>query len=227
MLTAYDSYTSSLLEKVGVDGILVGDSYGMVVLGHGDTKSVTFDQMIAIAKDVRLGAPNSFVVFDMPYKTYENSLEALKNSKQAIDETGCDAVKIEGRPDIVKYLVQNGIKVLGHSGLKPQEVNKFSIQGRTQFQRRQIVNEALALQKAGAFAVVLECVPQDLAKEITEILTIPTIGIGAGDYTSGQVRVTHDILGWQGGKSLKFIKQYNDPQKNDFENLKDFVRELS
>ncbi|KKP38156.1 MAG: 3-methyl-2-oxobutanoate hydroxymethyltransferase, 3-methyl-2-oxobutanoate hydroxymethyltransferase [Candidatus Peregrinibacteria bacterium GW2011_GWF2_33_10] len=225
-LTAYDSKTAQLLEQAAVDMILVGDSYGMVVFGSQDTKTVTLEQMIKIGQEVRQGAPNSFVVVDMPYQTYENKRMALHNAKLILQKTKCEAIKIEGCPQIVKFLVKNGVKVIGHSGLKPQFASKFQMLGKNTEEANSIYKEALALEGAGVLAVVLECVPEDLAKKITDNLKIPTIGIGAGKFTDGQIRVTHDILAWPGGKKLKFIKQYNSPHKSDLANLQDFIRDI-
>jgi len=221
ILTAYDTSTADLLVQAGIDTILVGDSYGMVILGHENTKRVDLEMLIKVAKDVRKGAPKAFVIFDMPYKTYETPKEALKNARKALKETGCDAVKVEGEPEIVNFLVENNIKVMGHTGLKPQKMNKFIIQGRKNDEADLIFKEAKFLEEAGCFAVVLECIPDGLAMKITESLSIPTIGIGAGVHTDSQIRVIHDILGWSGGKDLSFVEELEGD--NDLEKLRRFI----
>lgn len=182
--------------------ILVGDSLGMVVLGYDTTQPVTMDDMIHHCKAARRGAPNTFIVGDMPFGSYEVSIEeALRNAYRFIKDTGVDAIKLEGgqtRVETVKKLVSSGVAVMGHIGLTPQGISVlggFRAQGRTAVKARTIVDDALALQDAGAFALVIECVPAIVAKAITEAVKIPTIGIGAGAHTSGQVLVYHDLLG--------------------------------
>jgi len=224
MLTAYDRKTAKLLEKAKIDIILVGDSYGMVVLGYENTKKVSLEQMIKITKDVKKGAPTSFIIFDMPYKSYETKEQALNNAKKVLKETKCQAIKIEGHPKIVQFLTQHKIKVMGHTGLKPQFVNKFVIKGKTQQSAEKIYLEAKNLEKAGAFAIVLECIPEILAKKITENLKIPTIGIGAGKFTDGQVLVTHDLLGWKGGRKLSFVEKVEG--ETDLEKIKNFIKKV-
>lgn len=202
MLTAYDYPTGMHAEMAGFEMILVGDSLGMVVLGYDTTQPVTMEDMIHHSKAVRRGAPMSFVVGDMPFGSYEvSNAEALRNAYRLMKEGQVDAVKVEGghnRIDVVSKLIDGGIAVMGHIGLTPQSVSVlggFRAQGRTALKARQLLDDALALQKAGAFAIVLECVPAIVAKVITDNLSIPTIGIGAGPHTSGQVLVYHDLLG--------------------------------
>jgi len=184
--------------------VLVGDSVGMVCLGYDTTQPVTMEEMLHHAKAVRRGAPSRFIVGDMPFGSYESGpLEALKNAYRFIKEAGVDAVKVEGgknRVETVRKLVESGIAVMGHIGLTPQGISVlggFRAQGRTAVKARSIIDDALALQAAGAFALVIECVPSIVAKAVTDAVKIPVIGIGAGPHTSGQVLVYHDLLGLQ------------------------------
>ena len=184
--------------------VLVGDSVGMVCLGYDTTQPVTMEEMLHHAKAVRRGAPSRFIVGDMPFGSYESGpLEALKNAYRFIKEAGVDAVKVEGgknRVETVRKLVESGIAVMGHVGLTPQGISVlggFRAQGRTAVKARSIIDDALALQAAGAFALVIECVPSIVAKAVTDAVKIPVIGIGAGPHTSGQVLVYHDLLGLQ------------------------------
>ena len=202
MLTAYDYPSAMHAERALFDVVLVGDSLGMVVLGYETTQAVTMDEMLHHCKAVRRGAPTRFIVGDMPFGSYETSPEeALKNAYRFIKESGVDAVKLEGgkiRADTVRKIVNSGIAVMGHIGLTPQGISVlggFRAQGRTAIKARSIIDDALALQDAGAFALVIECVPSIVAKAVTEAVKIPVIGIGAGPYTSGQVLVYHDLLG--------------------------------
>lgn len=202
MLTAYDYPTAKHAETAGIEIVLVGDSVGMVVLGYDTTQPVTMEDMLHHCRAVRRGAPSRFIVGDMPFGSYESgSEEALKNAFRLIKEAGCDAVKLEGgknRAETVRKLVDCGIAVMGHIGLTPQGISVlggFRAQGRTAVKARAILDDALALQEAGAFGVVIECVPSVVARAVTEALKIPTIGIGAGPHTTGQVLVYHDLLG--------------------------------
>lgn len=202
MITAYDFPSAKHAEYAGFDIVLVGDSLGMVVLGYENTQPVTMDEMIHHCKAVRRGAPTRFIVGDMPFGSYESGpQEALANALRFIKEAGMDAVKLEGggsRIESVRKLVDSGIPVMGHVGLTPQAVGVlggFRAQGRTSRKARTIVDDALALQNAGAFAVVIECTPSVVARAVTESLKIPTVGIGCGPSTDGQVLVYHDLLG--------------------------------
>ena len=201
MLTSYDAPTAAIAAKAGIDVILVGDSVGMAQLGYSSTIPVNMDDMLHHTKAVRRGAPNSFVVFDMPFMSYQVSdEEALRNAGRAIKETGADAVKLEGGAEVaplIKKLVGAGIPVMAHLGLLPQHVQAvggYKITGRGDDAAR-LINDALKIQESGAFAVVLECRIADVAKEITAKLDIPTIGIGSGVDCDGQVQVVTDILG--------------------------------
>lgn len=215
MLTAYDYPIAKLIDEAGIDAILVGDSLGMVVLGYDSTVPVTMDEMVHHAKAVRRGNTHAFLIVDMPFMSYQISPEeAVRNAGRFMKETGCDAVKLEGGSEVLavtKAVVDAGIPVLGHLGLTPQTVSKlggYKVQGKDARGARKIVKEAAELQKAGCFAIVLECVPDAVAGLITRTLTIPTIGIGAGNRCDGQVLVTHDMLGFFDRFTPKFVKRY-------------------
>lgn len=215
-LTAYDALTASWLSECDVDFLLVGDSLGNVAAGFESTLPVTMEQMLYHTKIVARGARNIPVVSDMPFLSYEISPEeAVRNAGRLVKESGAAAVKIEGGMNIVpavKKITGAHIPVLGHTGLKPQtilQLGGYKIQGKNPDAAEIIKEEARALQEAGAFAVVLECIPKELASEITAELEIPTIGIGAGNACDGQILVTHDLLGWF-DKPKKFVKQYAD-----------------
>lgn len=202
MVTAYDYPTARQVESAGFEMVLVGDSLGMVILGYETTLPVTMEDMLHHCKAVRRGAPSRFIIGDLPFGSYESGSEvALQNSLRMIKEAGVDAIKLEGgrnRAETVRKLVDSGIAVMGHIGLTPQGIGVlggFRAQGRTAVKAKSIVEDALALQKAGAFALVIECVPSAVAKAVTEAVQIPVIGIGAGPHTSGQVLVYHDLVG--------------------------------
>lgn len=214
MTTAYDYPTAVLVEKAGVEIILVGDSLMMTVLGDDSTIACTMDQMIHHIQPVVKGAPSAHIVGDMPFGSYNVSKEqAIINSTRLMKEGRCDSIKLEGGievADTVKAIVDAGIPVMGHIGLTPQTVSKlggFKIQGKGDAAKK-VLDDALALQAAGAFAIVLECIPEELGKLITEKLDIPTIGIGGGRYTDGQVLVFHDMVGLFEKFVPKFVKQY-------------------
>lgn len=215
MITAYDYPTAQLVDEAGVETILVGDSLGNVVLGYEDTLAVTLNDMIHHGKAVVRGSKKSFVIVDMPFLTYQvNSEDALRNAGKIIQETGAQGVKLEGGLEIieaVKSITSTGIPVVGHLGLTPQSVGQlggYKVQGKDPQVARKMIDDALALEDAGAFMVVLECIPWQLGKVITEKLSIPVIGIGAGAYCDGQVLVFHDVMGLYAGKRPKFVKQY-------------------
>jgi 3-methyl-2-oxobutanoate hydroxymethyltransferase len=215
MLTAYDYPTAKLIDDAGIDAILVGDSLGMVVLGYDSTVPVTMDEMIHHAKAARRGTKRAFLIGDMPFMSYQVSTEdALRNAGRFMKEAGCEAVKLEGGDeviDVTKAIVNAGIPVLGHLGLTPQTVSKlggYRIQGKDAGAAKKILDQAMRLEQAGCFAVVLECVPAKVAKLITEKLTIPVIGIGAGIDCDGQVLVTNDMIGLFDRFVPKFVKQY-------------------
>jgi 3-methyl-2-oxobutanoate hydroxymethyltransferase len=215
MLTAYDYPTAKLIDEAGIDAILVGDSLGMVVLGYDSTVPVTMDEMIHHAKAARRGTKRAFLIGDMPFMSYQVSTEdALRNAGRFMKEAGCEAVKLEGGDeviDVTKAIVSAGIPVLGHLGLTPQTVSKlggYRIQGKNADSAKKILDQAVRLEQAGCFAVVLECVPAKVAKIITQRLNIPTIGIGAGIDCDGQVLVTNDMIGLFDRFVPKFVKQY-------------------
>lgn len=208
MLTAYDYPTAKILSRAGIDILLVGDSLGMVVLGFKDTKSVTLQDTIRHTAAVVRGNEGSVVVADMPLHTTDTVGTAVRNCHAVLEQTGADAVKIEGDAHIVESLVKAGIPVMGHTGLKPQTAEKNAVTGKKDADAEKIMAEALDLEKAGTFAVVLECVPSLLAKEITEKLKVPTIGIGAGDFCSGQVLVVSDMIGLYAEIKPKFVRRY-------------------
>ncbi len=217
MLTAYDATTARLLDDCGVDMLLVGDSLGMVVLGYDSTVPVTMEDMLHHAAAVRRGAPEAFIVGDMPYGSYQTGVrDAVKNALRFIKEAACDCVKLEGGrkvAPIVAELVQSGVSVVGHLGLTPQtaaQLGGYKVQGKDLAAARIIVDDALALQAAGAFCLVLECVPAGLAEIITAKLRIPTIGIGAGAACDGQVLVVNDMLGMFTNFLPRFVKQYQN-----------------
>tara|TARA_Y100000816_G_C26009928_1_gene527984 strand:- start:227 stop:1006 length:780 start_codon:yes stop_codon:yes gene_type:complete len=208
-LTAYSKNVASILDK-HCDLVLVGDSLGSVLYNYSSTKEVTLNTMINHSKSVRLGVKRSLMVVDMPYNTYRNPKEALKNAKLMMKKTKCDAVKLEGGKkiiSIVKSLVKNKIPVMGHLGILPQTEKKFTFKGKKLSERNRILNEAKLLEKAGIFSVVLECIETKLAKKITEQLNIITIGIGSSVNCDGQVLVIDDLIGLSQSK-LRFVKKY-------------------
>lgn len=215
MLTAYDASFARLLEQAGIDMLLVGDSLGNVVLGYESTVPVTMEEMLHHAKAVRRGAPGSLVVGDMPFMSYQVSIsDAISNAGRFMKEAGCDAVKLEGGLEVcdtVRAMVAAGIPVMGHIGLTPQTaglLGGYKVQGKDLDSARQQLAFAKALEEAGVFALVLECVPAVLAQVISEAISIPTIGIGAGVGCDGQVLVTHDLLGMFDKFIPSFVKQY-------------------
>ena len=213
-LTAYDCPTAEILDKAGVDLILVGDSLGMVVLGYASTRFVTMDEMIHHAKAVRRGVKRAYLVGDMPYRSYETPAQAYRNAMRFIEEAGCDAVKLEGGRRILpafRFLRKKKVPVQGHLGLLPQSVppgRPFRVQAKEAHSAERLVKEALLLQKEGAFSLILESIPYEVAKIVTERLQIPTIGIGAGPFCDGQILVTHDLLGLFQKFRPRFVKTY-------------------
>jgi 3-methyl-2-oxobutanoate hydroxymethyltransferase len=215
MLTAYDYPMARLLDGVGVDILLVGDSSGTVIAGYENTLPVTLEQTIYHTAAVVRGTSRALVVADLPFLSYQVSLEdARRNAGRVMKETNCGAVKLEGgvsMKEVIATLVNMDIPVMGHVGLTPQSVHRmggFKVQGSTKSQAEQILADALAVEEAGAFSLVMEGVPQDLARQITETVSIPTIGIGAGAHCDGQVLVIHDLLGLFDRFRPKFVKQY-------------------
>ena len=217
MLTAYDYSTAKIMDEAGVDSLLIGDSMGMVMLGYENTLQVTVEDILHHTKAVARGTNRAMVIADMPFLSYHISPEeTVRNAGKLIQLGGASAVKLEGGEeilDMVKALLKAKIPVMGHLGLTPQSVNVFGgykIQGKTEEQAEKIIQEALMLQEAGVFAIVLECIPEQLAKIISEKLNIPTIGIGAGKYCDGQVLVSQDMLGMYSNIQPKFVKKFAD-----------------
>lgn len=215
MVTAYDATFSRLFDEAGADVLLVGDSVGMVVQGHESTLPVTMDQMVYHSRAVTRGAKRAHVVGDMPFMSYQNSVDqAVANAGRLVSEGGVGSVKLEGGSefaDVVSRIVRASIPVMGHLGLTPQSVHKmggYVVQGRDEEQARKLLDDAVALEQAGCYALVLEGVPLELAKTITARLSIPTIGIGAGKHCDGQVLVCYDLLGLNPHFKPKFVKHY-------------------
>jgi 3-methyl-2-oxobutanoate hydroxymethyltransferase len=233
-MTAYDSVFGALLQEAGVDLILVGDSVGPVALGYDSTLPVTMDDMLHHAAAVKRGAPESLVVLDMPFMSYQVSVEeAVRNAGRALQEAGVEAVKVEGGHEhaceAIRAMVASGIPVMGHLGLTPQSVHAlggYRVQGRELGEADRLRAEARALQDAGVFAMVLELVPAPLAREISGSLTVPTVGIGAGPGCDGQVLVCYDALGLNPGFRPRFLKRFAQLHDAALQGVRDFAREV-
>ncbi len=214
-LTAYSKNIAEIVDN-HADIVLVGDSLGSVLYNYNTTRKVTFNMMLEHTKSVRMGVKKCLLVIDLPYNTYRNKSEALKNAKMAMRKTKCDAVKVEGGlriKKIVHHLVKNKIPVMGHIGLTPQTIKgKFKSVGKTEREKKKLILDAKALESSGAFGIVLECTYSDISKKISKIIKIPTIGIGASVYCDGQVLVTDDLLGLTDAK-IKFVKKYTNIKK--------------
>ena len=227
-LTAYSKNIAEEIDKYA-DITLVGDSLGSVLYNYDSTRSVTLDEMINHSKSVRKGVKKSLLVVDMPFKTYNTNSLALKNAKKIIKETKCDAVKLEGGKKIIKqinYLIKNKIPVMGHLGILPQTTKgKFRSKGKTSYEKKKLIRDALLLQKNGVFAIVLECVNLSTAKLITEKIKIPTIGIGSSVYCDGQVLVTDDLIGLNNSQ-IRFVKKFINIKKYIRLGLKKFSSEV-
>lgn len=233
MLTAYDYPSAKQAEEAGVDVILVGDSLGMVVLGYDSTVPVTMEDMIHHGKAVRRGAKNTSIVIDMPFMSYHLSVrDTLINAAKLIQETGANAVKIEGADEVLEHiraLTRAGIPVCAHLGLTPQSVGVlggYKVQGKDAAAARKLMEDAKKCEDAGAFMLVLECVPKQIAKEISRSLKIPTIGIGAGVDTDGQVLVYHDVLMYGVDRLAKFVKPYANMNVEVQKGLGDYIKEV-
>ncbi len=233
MLTAYDYSTAKLEDEAGIHGILVGDSLGNVVLGYEDTISVTVDDMIHHGAAVARGAKNALVVVDMPFMSYQTSVyDALVNAGRLMKEGRAGAVKLEGGAPVcpqIKAITEASIPVMAHLGLTPQSINAFGgnkVQGKSEEAAKRILDDALAVQEAGAFAVVLECIPAKLAEIITEKLDIPTIGIGAGAGCDGQILVYQDMLGMFSDYTPKFVKHFAEAGAVMKQGFEDYIREV-
>ncbi|MDF2535429.1 MAG: 3-methyl-2-oxobutanoate hydroxymethyltransferase [Bacillales bacterium] len=231
MITAYDYPSAKGVETSGADIVLVGDSLGMVVLGYDSTIPVTMDEMIHHTKAARRGAPNTFIVSDLPFGSYHISdSETIRNGARFLQESAANAVKLEGPfPEKIRMLTAVGIPVVAHLGLTPQAVGVlggYKVQGKSSSDAEKIINDAVAVQKAGAIMLVLECVPKELSAYITDILKIPVIGIGAGVDTDGQVLVYHDILQYGIDRTAKFVKTYANVNAISVDALSKFTSEV-
>lgn len=234
MLTAYDYSTAKLMDEAGINGILVGDSLGMVVLGYEDTLPVTMEDIIHHTKAVSRGAKNALVVGDMPFMSYQVSVEeAVYNAGRLIKEGGCQAVKLEGGATVcnqIRAITNASIPVMAHIGLTPQSVNAFGgfkVQGKNENDAKRLIEEAKAVEEAGAFAVVLECVPEKLAEIITNSISIPTIGIGAGKGCDGQILVYQDMLGMFSNFTPKFVKKFANVGEIMTGAFKEYIKEIN
>ncbi|EAG9230188.1 3-methyl-2-oxobutanoate hydroxymethyltransferase [Listeria monocytogenes] len=233
MITAYDYPSAKNVEQAEADMILVGDSLGMVVLGYDSTVPVTMDDMIHHTKAVKRGAPNTFVVTDMPFMTYHGSVdETIQNARKIIQESGAHAVKLEGAGEVVNKiarLTEAGAPVVAHLGLTPQSVGltgSYKVRAKSVQEAQELMDNALAVEAAGAIAIVLEAIPRQLAEKVSKVLSIPTIGIGAGVETDGQVLVYHDIIGYGISRRAKFVKAYADIDETIEPALASYVKEV-
>jgi len=226
MLTAYDYQIAKILDETGIDLILVGDSLGMVVQGHNNTKAVTMNDMIYHTKSVARGAKKKPIIGDMPINSCNTNETSLRNAKQFL-EAGAHGVKIEGNaPEVVKALIDAEIPVMGHVGMLPQKAETYRVKGKNPEEAAEIFRDAMNLDKLGVFSIVLECIPENLARKITENVKAPTIGIGAGKYCDGQVLVINDMLGLDECFKPKFVKRYahlNEVIKNA---IADFMEDI-
>ena len=233
-ITAYDYPTAKIIDDLNIPLILVGDSASMVIYGYSDTTPITMNEMLLIAKAVRRGTNNSLVVGDMPFMSYQPSSElAVKNAGRFVKEARMDAVKLEGGVEHIaqiKAIIKAGIPVMGHIGLKPQSVlvdSGYKIHGKTLNSALKIYHDALALEKAGVFSLVLEGVPEELAQLITKAVKIPTVGIGAGKFCDGQIQVIHDLIGLFGDKVPKHAKAYLDLKMLISQSLVDYQKDVA
>ncbi|QUH31329.1 3-methyl-2-oxobutanoate hydroxymethyltransferase [Vallitalea guaymasensis] len=233
MLTAYDYPTAAILDEAGIDIILVGDSLGMVILGYENTTEVTIEDMLHHVKAVSRGSKHSLIVADLPFLTYHTGkYEAVRNAGRLVQEGKANAVKLEGGTEVIKQtkaIINAGIPVMGHIGLTPQSINQlggYYIQGKSEEKAKKLLEDAMALEEAGAFAIVLECIPTELARLITEKVEIPTIGIGAGSDCDGQVLVTNDILNLYSNMVPKFVKQYANLQDEIMKATSNYIRDV-
>ena len=233
MITAYDYFTAKLVEEAGIETILVGDSLGMVFKGEENTLNVTLEEIIYHTKTVRKGAQDTFIIADMPFMSYHLSpIESKKNAARLIVEGGANAVKLEGgsqsRLEMIRSILDCEIPVVGHLGLTPQSIHKignFKVQGKQEDDAVRLIEQAKEVEQAGAFLLVLEAVPEQLGKDISETLNIPVIGIGAGRYTDGQVLVINDLLGLSDYQA-KFTKKYVDLKETLLSGLKEYHKEV-
>ncbi|MBD3349598.1 MAG: 3-methyl-2-oxobutanoate hydroxymethyltransferase [Candidatus Eisenbacteria bacterium] len=232
-LTAYDRVTATIIDEAGVDLILVGDSAAMVVLGYENTLPVTLDEMLMLTAAVARADTRALVVGDMPFMSYQASVsDAVRNAGRFVKEGGAGAVKLEGGKKVVPKVgavLEAGIPVMGHIGLTPQSIHElggYRVQGKDETARRMLVDDAVALSEAGCFAIVLEAMPAELGREITEAVDVPTIGIGAGPRCDGQVLVISDIVGMTAGRVPKFVRRYGDVRSVLSEAARAYVRDV-
>ena len=226
-LSAYSKNVASIIDNY-CDIILVGDSLGSVLYGYKSTRQVSLDMMIEHSKSVRMGIKKALMVVDMPYNTYRNSKEALKNAKKIILKTKCDAVKLEGGKkiyQIIKTLIKNKIPVMGHLGLLPQSDKTFKYKGKKKIERDRIIKDSQLLEKAGVFSIVLECIETSLAKIVTKNIKVPTIGIGASKYCDGQILVFDDLIGLN-PMNYKFVKKYANIRKEILNAVLNYSKEV-
>lgn len=236
MVTAYDYTCATIVNNSSVNCILVGDSAALLMSGHQDTTSATIDLMVSCTAAVSRGAPSKFIVADMPFLSYRKGINHAVECAGQLIQAGAHSVKIEsvyGHEKVITHLIQSGIPVMGHIGVTPQFVNNlggFKVQGKSQDQQRDLINQAKILQELGCFALVLECMPKHLAAEITGIINIPTIGIGSGSQTDGQVLVWHDLLGltdYTNFNKPKFVKEYCNARTLFTDALEQFHNEIT
>ncbi|HCL4548412.1 3-methyl-2-oxobutanoate hydroxymethyltransferase [Clostridium botulinum] len=233
MLTAYDYSMAKLIDSSGINGILVGDSLGMVCLGYENTLSVTMEDMLHHTKAVVRGTSNALVVGDMPFMSYQTSIyDAVYNAGRFIKEAGAHAVKLEGGATVaeeIKAIVKAQIPVMGHIGLTPQSVNMFGgfkVQGKNEKIAKKLIEDAKILEEAGAFSIVLECIPEKLSKIISESISIPTIGIGAGKYCDGQILVYQDMLSMFSDFKPKFVKSFGNIGESIKDGVSQYIKEV-
>ena len=237
MLTSYDFTLASLVDEAGIDMFLVGDSASNIVCGNAYTLPITLDEMIFLSKGVVRASQHALVVSDMPFGSYQVSEEdAVRNAIRMMKESGCDAIKLEGGEEVlpaIKHIIQAGIPVMGHLGLTPQSVNQlggYGLRGKGDAEAEKLLHDAMLLDQAGCFAIVLEKIPASLAKQVTESVSCPVIGIGAGNVTDGQVLVLHDMLGLNQGFKPKFLRQFDqlgEAVKDAVKQYIDAVRNMS
>lgn len=230
--TAYDYTTASIVNESDIEVILCGDSLGMIMLGYKSTTPVTMEEMVHHTRAVVKGAPNTFIVGDMPFGSYHVSCEqAIENAARLMKETGCDCIKLEGgreMADKIAAIVNAGIPVMGHLGLTPQTASSlggFKVQGGTPQGAKKLIEDAKIIQQAGVFSIVLECVPSGVAKAMTEAVNVPVLGIGAGPHVDCQVLLTHDLLGMYGDFTPKFVKVYKNIRREMIDGLNEFRQE--
>lgn len=233
MVTAYDYPSATVVEEAGVDLVLVGDSAAMVVLGYPNTTPVSMDEMVMLSAAVRRGLSTPLLIGDMPFGSYEGSNElAVANAQRFIKEAGCDVVKLErggASVDRARAIIEAGIPVMGHIGLTPQsavQLGGFRAQGRNAAQAEQVIEDAIALEAAGCFAIVLEAIPSELTEVLMQHISIPAIGIGAGPAADGQVLVYHDLLGIWNGRPAKFVRQYAQVRREMLRGVTDYVEDV-